>query len=313
MTDAPCLTPVVLLVFNRPALTKKMLDQLRQARPRQVLVVADGPRPDRPGDAEACAQVREIIAQGIDWEAAVLTDYAPVNLGLRRRVSSGLDWAFGQVEQAIVLEDDCVPHPSFFRFCEEMLQHYQHDTRLGVITGDNFQPQPFACAASYYFSRYNHCWGWATWRRAWKFFDEGMTHWPALREAGWLDGMFPDPGHALYWTKIFNGVHERRINSWAYAWTFACWSQHLLTAIPRANLVTKIGFGEEATHTRGGGGAKGNLNVTQMDFPLRHPPCVVRDHAADDYSQRHVLGSARVRQPFFSRWRRLFGKIQRRG
>ena len=301
--------PVVLLVFNRPEQTRRVLEVLRRVKPPTLFVVADGPRPDVPLDAPACAEVRQIISQGVDWNARVLLHYAEVNLGLRRRVSSGLDWVFEQVDRAIVLEDDCVPHPSFFQFCTELLAHYEHDTRVGVITGDNFQPQPFTCAASYYFSRYNHCWGWASWRRAWTFFDEGMARWPALRDTGWLDGLFPDPGHAHYWARIFDGVHERRINSWAYAWTFACWSQHLLTAIPQVNLVANIGFGETATNTRGGGGVKGNLPVSAMEFPLRHPACIVPDYSADAYSQRHVFGSATARpqsQPLFGRLRRIF-------
>jgi hypothetical protein len=287
-----CPAPVVLLVFNRPVQTRQLLEAVRRARPPLVLVVADGPRPAVPGDDAACAEVRALVDQEVDWDAKVLKNYAAANLGLRRRVSSGLAWAFEQVEQAIILEDDCLPDPTFFRFCAELLHCYQYDTRVGVISGNNFQPPGFACQRSYYFSRYNHCWGWATWRRAWQFFDASMKEWPELRPTGWLDGLFPDPAQAAYWRALFDGVCEGRLNSWAYAWTFACWSQSLLTILPRANLVSNIGFDSTGTHTTNAANPLAQLPSVPMPFPLTHPSSVVLHYAADDYTQRHIFGSA---------------------
>jgi hypothetical protein len=285
-------TPVVMLVFNRPELTKRVLDQVRLAKPPVLFVVADGPRPGHPSDAEKCAQVRSVIASGADWDVKLITNYAESNLGLRARIAGGLTWVFEQVDRAIVVEDDCVAHPGFFQFCAELLEHYQHDTRIGVVAGDNFQPQPFSCDASYYFSRYPHCWGWATWSRAWKFFDEPMTRWPALKAARWLDNLFPDPQHAQYWENIFDGVHRRKINSWAYAWVFACWTQNMLTVLPEKNLVNNVGTGDAATHTKDEIANMHNLAAGGITFPLRHPPMMIRDFRADDYSQRHVFGAA---------------------
>jgi hypothetical protein len=286
-------SPVVMLVFNRPELTRAVLDQIRAARPPVLLIVADGPRPGHPTDAKKCAEVRSLIESGADWGAQLLTNYAESNLGLRARIASGLTWAFEQVDRAIILEDDCVPHPSFFPFCGELLEHYQQDTRVGVVAGDNFQPQPFACEASYYYSRYPHCWGWATWRRAWKYFDEPMAQWPALKATRWLESVFPDPLHAGYWEDIFDRVHQRKINSWAYVWTFCCWSQHLLTVLPTINLVKNIGTGDQATNTKDEISAMHNLAAGGINFPLRHPLIMLRDWRADDYSQRHLFGAAR--------------------
>jgi hypothetical protein len=291
MSSAICNVPVVLLVFNRPDHTRQVLQQVRRAKPPVLLVVADGPRPQVPQDAAACDDARALIEEMVDWGPTLLKNYAPANLGLRRRVGSGLTWAFEQVERAIILEDDCVPDPSFFRFCSELLTYYETDTRIGVITGDNFQPPTFSCRASYYFSKFNHCWGWATWRRAWRLFSSDMEHWPELRDAGWLEGLFPDPGQVRYWQQLFDRVYEGQLNSWAYRWTFSCWSQSLLTAIPRKNLVSNIGFGTGATHTTSAPSPLANRPATSLDFPLVHPPCVALDARADAYTQTHLFGS----------------------
>jgi hypothetical protein len=283
--------PVVLLVFNRPALTAQLLERLRVVKPSTILVVADGPRPDHPEDTGACAQVRDLIKGRIDWPATVRTDYAEANLGLRRRVSSGLNWAFQQVEEAVILEDDCLPAPDFFRFCAELLDYYRQDTRVGVIAGVNFQPPSFSRPASYYFSKYPHCWGWATWRRAWRKFDSDATHWPALKVGGLLNHLFPNPAEAEYWTRIFDEVYAGKRNSWAYPWTLSCWGQSLLSIIPTVNLVSNLGGGAEATHCADSPFL--HRPTVPMVFPLQHPANVVMDHIADDYCQCHVFGAAR--------------------
>ena len=156
--------------------------------------------------------------------------------------------------------------------------------------GNNFQSSTFTCPASYYFSRYPHCWGWATWRRAWKLFDSQLKNWPALRDTHWLDGLFPDPSHAKFWADNFEKTHRRENNSWAYASIFSCWSQSLLTVIPEANLVSNIGFGAASTHTPDPSSPLSNLPAPGVPFPLRHPACITRDHVADDYTQRIIFG-----------------------
>jgi hypothetical protein len=165
MADFQLTTPVAFLIFNRPDTTAKVFEAIRQAKPPKLLVVADGPRPDRPDDIEKCKAARGVVEQ-VDWDCEVLRNYSDVNLGCKKRVSSGLDWVFNTVEEEIILEDDCLPHPTFFRFCEELLDYYRHDERIMVISGDNFQFGRNCTEYSYYFSRYNHCWGWSTWRRS---------------------------------------------------------------------------------------------------------------------------------------------------
>lgn len=310
-SPAALAAPVVFFIFNRPATTARVLEQIRAARPATLLVVADGPRRDRPGEAELCREVRELVLSRIDWNPRLLTQFAEENLGCRRRISSGLSWAFEQVEEAIILEDDCLPDPTFFRFAADLLEFYRHDARIGVISGDNFQAQPMNSPASYYFSKYNHCWGWATWRRAWKYYDDDMKTWPALRDSGWLEGLFPRREYSGYWRGLFDQVAARRIDTWDYPWTFACWSQSLLSVLPRSNLITNIGVGPDATHTQGMDPGQHFLRTSPMKFPLVHPPAVVLDYAADDYSQAHVFGEARLKT-LPARLRRLRRKLGRR-
>ncbi len=291
MTDSLSSAPIALFVFNRPKLLVRVLDQIRQVQPPLLLVVADGPRANVPADIPLCAEVRSLLRDRVDWGARILTLSSEVNLGLRKRVSTGLDWVFQNVEEAIVFEDDCLPDPTFFRFCTELLERYRHDTRIGAIAGTNFQPQNPSCAESYYFSKYPHCWGWATWRRAWKSFDNNLTEWPRLRDQEWLRGLFADELQARFWEQLFEGVHQEKINSWAYAWTFSCWAQSMMTILPQSNLVTNVGFGEAATHTTSRNG-RFEMKATPLRFPMSHPKTVAIDPAADEFTQRTVFGAA---------------------
>lgn len=292
MSEITC-APVLLTVFNRPQETRQVLARLKQVRPEKLFLAADGPRDGRPEDQYLCQEVRRLAAEEIDWTAQVITDLAPRNLGLRRRMASAISWALEHEDRVIVLEDDCLPSPSFFRFCTELLERYADDPRVGVITGDNFQPKGFDCEASYYFSRYPHCWGWATWRRAWDLYDDDMSDWPATRKSAWLEELFPHPLESLYWKQIFDKTYSGEIQSWAYRWTYSCWRHKMLTATPLRNLVTNIGVGESASNTRDAEIGKHGLASQALSFPLAHLTDVVRNTSADAYAQRHAFGLAK--------------------
>lgn len=243
-------TAVAFIVFNRPEVTRRVLAAIREARPPMLLVIADGPRADMPGEAAKCAEVRAIIEAGVDWPCEVRRNYSEINLGCGRRVASGLDWVFEQVEEAIILEDDCLPDPTFFPFCEELLARYRDDERVAQIGGTNHQYREFTCANSYFFSRYNHIWGWATWRRAWRLNDFNMLQWPAFRDrADWVH-LFPERSTRLFWRSTWGGVAGGKVDTWDLRWTFTCIRFGLLTALPALSLVENIGFGAEATHTK---------------------------------------------------------------
>ncbi|MFA4828256.1 MAG: hypothetical protein WC855_04715 [Thermodesulfovibrionales bacterium] len=288
MTNRQLETPVAFLVFNRPDATARVFEAIRAARPPRLLVVADGPRVDRPGDTEKCQATRAIL-QRVDWPCEVLTNYSDVNLGCKGRVSSGLDWVFRNVEEAIILEDDCLPHPTFFRFCEELLEKYRDDERVMMISGDNFQFGNKRTPYSYYFSHFTHIWGWASWRRAWKYYDVNMKLWPEIRDHGWLYDVMGNARSAEYWSGIFNKVYDNKINTWDYQWTFACWVQNGLTVLPNNNLISNIGFYHEATHTSTIISPFANMETKPMIFPLSHPPYMIRDSVADSYTTKRMF------------------------
>jgi hypothetical protein len=288
--------PVAFIVFNRPDTTERVFHVIRQVRPRKLLIVSDGPREDKPEDYEKCRVVRTTVDK-IDWVCEVLRDYSDVNLGCKNRVSSGLDWVFSQVEEAIILEDDCLPDPTFFRFCQELLEKYRCDTRIMSIGGTNLQPRNNRTADSYYFSFFTEIWGWATWKRAWKYYDVNMERWPIVRDGNWLEDILHDRKAVRYWKEILNRTHKGLINTWDYQWLFSCWIQGGLHIIPHANLVSNIGFGKESTHKSNSQLA--NLSRNWVTFPLQHPPFVIRDVFADKYYQEEWFVSnfmARLRK-----------------
>jgi len=281
----PCLTPVVFLIFRRPDLTARVFETIRQAQPTKLLIVADGARNEE--EAILCQQTRAVTEQ-IDWDCEVLRNYSDVNLGCKLRVSSGLDWVFSQVEEAIILEDDCLPEPSFFRFCQELIEYYRNDTRVMCISGDNFQFGRRRTLDSYYFSAFSHCWGWATWRRAWKYYDGEMILWKIVKDNHWLKDILHYQYSIKYWENIFQDTTENLINSWAYRWLFACWLQNGLTVLPNVNLVSNIGFNCDATHTKNIN-RLANIPAHSITFPLDHPQFIIRDTQADDFTQRNVF------------------------
>ena len=285
-------TPVSFFVFNRPHLTEETFSRIREQRPSRLLVVADGPRPDHATDHAQVVAVRRIV-QNVDWPCDVERLYAEENLGLRERMSTGLSWVFTRVDRAIVLEDDCVPNTTFFRFCEELLDYYEDDPRVGMITGNNFQGGNWRGDGSYYFSKYPHCWGWATWARAWQLHDPSMPYWPAMESTpNWAE-LIGDPFEQQYWARIFDMVTETDFESWAYPWTATCFYYGLLTATPNVNLVANIGFGPDATHTRL---AKSPAVETQPMGSIRHPDVVRRNREAESHDFEHVYGGRELRE-----------------
>jgi len=300
-------TPVVLLVFNRPDTTRKVLGALRKVRPGRVYVVADGPRAERPDDARLCAETRRVIEE-IDWPCRVETDYAAHNLGCMRRVSSGLDWVFERVEEAIILEDDCLPDVTFFRFCAELLAYYRDRPEIAQIGGVNFQFGQQQTPDSYYFSRYNHVWGWATWRRAWRLNDNAMAAWPAFRRERGLHRVLSGTTEIQYWTWVLDEVAAGRIDSWACRWTLSCWRHGLKTVLPGVNLVTNIGFDPAATHTRDAENCLAGIAARAMDFPLRHPQQVTTCPEADARTAGLLFRQLGWRTRFNLRWRGLWSR-----
>lgn len=276
-------TPVALIIFRRPQLTERVLAAVAAARPRKLLVVADGPRPDHPGDSANCSATRSLVDDRIDWDCEVIKHYSDVNLGCGRCPAEGITWVFEQVEKAIILEDDCVPHPSFFQFCEELLDRYGDDERVMHIGGSTYQRGELPIPSSYFFSCFNGAWGWATWRRAWKHFDAAVGPWPLLRDTSWLRDIVEHEDAVALWAKEFEGAYQAKgnVSYWDHQWTFACWANSGLSIRPRHNLVSNIGCIPDATHTLSSSDPRADLPAREMRFPLVHPPHVLQNRALD--------------------------------
>ena len=281
--------PVLLLGFNRPNLLRKAALAALSAQPEAAYIVIDGPRPDRPKEEQLCQNAFDTVTN-LAWPCPVYPILREKNLGCQNSVSDAITWFFSEVEYGVILEDDCVPDPSFFRYCEEMLLKYKDDPRVGCITGDNFQPTVNARSDSYYFSRYPHCWGWATWRRCWQWFDFQMTSqrsdMDTAREMGCTQR------EAAYWAGKFRGLRQGTINTWDYRWLWSLWNVGAATVTPRVNLVENIGFGDDATHTRY---RKRVPKAQSLDFPLRHPKMFELNRRADAIVARKHYGISAFR------------------
>jgi hypothetical protein len=306
----PLQTPVALILYNRLETTSRVFAAIRRARPAMLLLLADGPDPDRPADADRCAAARAVVER-VDWSCTVLADYADEHLGIKRRVDSGLDWLFGQVEEAIILEDDCLPDPSFFPFCAELLARYRRREQVMAISGNNFLRGRHRTAYSYHFSRYPLIWGWATWRRAWRRYDRTVRRWPGLDAGGWLREVLESPAAVHYWSHVFQQNYET-LENWDYAWILSCWAHRGLSITPSVNLVSNIGFLPDATHTRDPSSPFANLATERMQFPLRHPHEVRRDEQADAVTEQSAFSGEELLRPMFAA-ARAYLRAQRRG
>lgn len=292
--------PVLLLAFNRPDTTRVVLQALRRVKPARLFFAVDGPREGVPGEVGRVDDVRA-LSRGIDWDCETKTLFRSSNRGCKLAVSEAITWFFEQVDAGVVMEDDCVPDPSFFPFATELLDKYVNEDQVFLIAGTNFQ-KTRRTEFSYYFSRYAHIWGWASWRRAWQHYDHKMSAWPRLRDSGWLHDLLGDRRAVRYWTGIFDDTYLDRNSSWGYRWIFSCWSRGALTILPQVNLVSNIGFGSEATHTHAGGNPLAFMPTESLAFPLKHPHSISRNAAADTFTQKHVFGAP-------SLFRRVAGKV----
>lgn len=304
-------SPVLFLVFNRPDTTQRVFDAIRAARPPRLYVAADGTRPERLGEAARCAAVRS-IATAVDWPCEVVTLMRDENLGCKRAVSSAIAWFFEHEPEGIILEDDCLPDPSFFPYCDELLERYRNDPKVMCVSGNNFISSTWVPQASYYFSKYVHIWGWASWRRAWQYYDVGMRDWENVRDT--LDPLMrrlPDqPQARLHWRELFDRVSKGQIDTWDYQWTYACWRHDGLSCMPQINLISNIGFGEGATHTVSPESKLANLSVGSIATPLQHPETVESDAEADRWTSEHVF-EINEQRSVLSRWRRALGRTLR--
>ncbi len=281
-------TPVSIIFFRRPDTLRAVIERVREVRPRKLYLIADGPRSHVEGEAERCAETRELADSMIDWPCRVERNYAERNMGCGPRPATGISWVLGREPASIILEDDCVPDPTFFHYCQELLERYADDRRIAQVCGASFHPERLDRRFSYGYSRYTLCWGWATWSRAWKHFDYSMSEWPKDRENGFLRTIFDRHDDLWYWDRHLQRVWEGDDSVWDMRWTYAVWRQRMLSIIPTVNLVSNVGFGADSTHTSADMHG-GHVPSRAMEFPLRHVPLVLRASEHDELIERNLF------------------------
>ncbi len=292
-------TPVLFTIFNRPETTFRVFDAIRAARPPKLFIAADGPRADRPGDQELTEKART-VAGAVDWDCELQTRFLNENLGCRIAMSSAISCFFSHVEEGIILEDDCLPDATFFRYCQELLAHFRNDERIMNISGCNMQLGRHPVKESYYFSHYVHIWGWASWRRAWQHYDVDMQDYPEFRASGAPEALFPNRKERKRWLEILDRVHQKspHFNTWDFQWNYAAFKRNALAVTPNYNLVRNIGCTAESLHTAGNAFAEAGSE--EMPFPLIHPEFLYPNQEADRFTFRHDFANPFLRR--FERW-----------
>jgi len=274
-------SPVLLLGFNRPDLAEHVFEAIRAYEPHQLFIAVDGARAEVTADIDKVSRMRA-FASRVDWDCDVQTLFHTQNKGCQVAVTEALDWYFDHVERGIILEDDCVPSPDFFCFCDQMLERYNDDTRIMSISGESYPGSWLDhCDVSYSFSCYALIWGWATWRRAWKLYDSSMSALHQNAENGWLERFFRRKCVYAYWLEALR-LTENHGYTWDYQWLYSSWVNSGLCVIPTSNLVSNIGCRADATHTKGESWAMANRATEALSRPLQHPNLVKRDFLLDE-------------------------------
>lgn len=273
-------SPILFLNFNRPDLSFKVFENIKSVKPSRLYIAVDGPRPGNKTDEELCTETRRII-EHVDWNCTVNTLFQDENLGCKKGVSSAINWFFENENEGIILEDDCLPTKSFFYFCDEMLQKYRYDKRVRIITGTNLQMGNQRGDASYYFSQYSNIWGWASWKSVWDEYDPDLKNYTEEEAARQLKNVFNDPFLISGWLEIFKRLKLNQIDTWDYQFTFITFFENGLCITPNVNLISNLGFREDATHL--------NYNNHHAGLPtgeiwqLHHPQFFLPDKEADYY------------------------------
>ena len=284
-------TPVAFIIFNRPDTTKRVFERIREARPEKLYIISDAPREGREDDVEKVAQTREYVENNIDWDCEVHKNYAETNMGCKMRVSSGITWVLQNEKSTIILEDDVLPSPDFFRYCHDMLEHYENNKRVMMISGSNFQANQ-KIDGQYTFSCYPSVWGWATWARAWKNYDVDITDWPEIKKNGTFRCVQNGMAY-VFLKKHMDSVYNHEKDTWDYQWDFCRYKYRGLGIIPKENMIENIGLNrEDATHTTGHSDM--TFEIGKMEFPIEFKDDVKRDVDYDAAYIKKNFGTKKV-------------------
>jgi hypothetical protein len=263
-------TPILFLIYNRPDHTAKVFEEIKKAKPAFLFVAADGPKGDVNGDNSKCQQARSIL-DDVNWKCEVKTLLRNENMGSKFGVSAAISWFFENVDEGIILEDDCLPDTTFFSFASSLLKYYRHDETIMHINGTNYlKRKKVVRDESYYFSNLCHPWGWATWKRSWQKYDLAMSGFEEFVRSGSLSFLSRDEKIVTQWINSLSGANANRILCWDYQWFYTVWKNRGWAITPAQNLITNIGFGPEGTFTRYSYSHIGNMKSYHMQN-LIHP------------------------------------------
>ncbi|MFS4491329.1 nucleotide-diphospho-sugar transferase [Maribacter sp. 2308TA10-17] len=280
-------TGILFIVFNRPDFTKEVFEAIRSIKPERLYIASDGPRLNVEEDFSKVEKTREYLLSNIDWDCKVQTLFREENMGCGKNVKLAIDWFFENEEYGIILEDDCLPVPSFFQYCEELLKRYADDDRIGMISGANHLTNYYNLKDSYLFSKSFTSWGWATWKRSWQFMDHDMTWLESNKMAIIKNISYSRISHS-HWKNAIYKVENKLADAWDYQWYFSLSGQNQLCIFPKHNLISNIGWGDDATHTIGKG--KQSYKETEnIEFPLKHPEFIMPDRKYDAIFERRTL------------------------
>lgn len=299
-------TPVAMMVYNRPEHTARVFERIADAEPPVLLVVADGPVED---DREQCQKTRA-VTEAVDWDCTVHRNYADTNMGIKDRFQSGLDWVFDTVEEAIILEDDCLPNRSFFRFIEGMLEEYRDDERVMDVSGSNHLETWKDDIQDYHFTRYGGIWGWGTWADRWELCRQDMEGWNDERVKAIVDGYLDSRRQQVYLRYLLDMTSSGNLKTWAYQWGFTRAANWSLTVTPSRNLVSNIGFGEKATNTTAENSDLASISTHELSFPIERRDLVGPD---SQYDQKYFELSTSIwdRYKLLQRVKKLYNRLQR--
>ncbi|AFM02722.1 hypothetical protein Fleli_0227 [Bernardetia litoralis DSM 6794] len=305
-------TPILFLVFNRLDTTKQVFEKIKEAQPRYLYIAADGTRQNKEGEAQKCQLVRDYVINNINWECEVKTLFRDENLGCARAVSSAIDWFFENVEEGIILEDDILFSPYFLKFCEELLEKYRFDNKVMHIGGLDIQNSRWGNTSYYFSNSVVSIWGWATWKRAWKSFEFNIESLIGDKiSQKQFETIIPLEAVRKKYTHSFESMFSNQVNSWAYRWYHAVWSNEGFCIVPNYNMIINIGFGEEGTHTTG---EKPDYLKNTFENPfiqknqLVHPTKIKRNLKAD--IDRLSFRLPKI-EPTPSVFRRVLNKLKR--
>ena len=285
---------ILFVIFNRPDTTSRVFAQIRAAKPKRLYIAADGPRQDFPDDVLLCEQAKAVVST-IDWDCKLKTLFKTENSGCKEGVSSAAAWFFSHEDEGIILEDDCLPANSFFKFCDTLLEKYRYDTRIRHITGCNLQRGRKWGDSTYYFSNMTHVWGWASWKRVWNDYDKHLSKYDNAEVRKQLRNIFEDHLVVECWANIFDEVKAGKINAWGYQLDFANFFNNGLTIIPNDNLISNIGFGTNAVNTIDLNSIYANLPVTEID-EITDPVYFLPQKQADVFVINHNFNIAEIRR-----------------